>query len=374
MLRRKDATAILLRKHAARIERHAEIGGMRHHLDLRRGQAVRRRLVLVLGGASLAAAVPWETELHAGLVSAVELARRNVVAHAVHLVIGEPQRLVLRVEVLADRIAHAPGEDFAVLALAAHAHDAADAGLLVEIELLRRRHIERLSERDVELVVRPNAAGAGGVIVRLLLGRDEIALLHHLERRHVRPLVEELGCREDEHAVLFGDEKETILREADAVWNLECNRRRKFLHLIGDTGLGAVRDRPHLALARAHKRDDALRPNRDVTRIGHESIEINFEPAWQLDLGERFLDRLRFRAGLRDVRHLWRARLLEVAELFEIARRRRWLSENRRGECKRERRDGAETDHSHGVLLASLFGPGRWKKYRTSLRLCPSTI
>ena len=68
---------------------------MRVHLDLRKGHVGRRRLVLVFVGAGLAAAEIREAEIHAGLVGAVELAGRLVVAHAVDLVVGEPERPVL---------------------------------------------------------------------------------------------------------------------------------------------------------------------------------------------------------------------------------------------------------------------------------------
>src|SRR4029078_6817349 len=113
VLGREDAVAIVLRKHAAVVERHAEIGGVGVHLDLRIGHVGRRRLVLVFGGAGLAAAEIGEAEIHAGLVGAVELAGRLVVAHAVDLVVGEPERTIPRIEVHAVRYAHAGGAQHA---------------------------------------------------------------------------------------------------------------------------------------------------------------------------------------------------------------------------------------------------------------------
>jgi hypothetical protein len=104
----------------------------------------------------------------AGAGDPVQLAGRDVVAHAVDLVVGEPEVAVLRVELDPDRVADAAREDLAVLAVAVHADDAADALLVVELGLLRGGHVERLAERDVELVVRPDAADAGGVVERLL--------------------------------------------------------------------------------------------------------------------------------------------------------------------------------------------------------------
>src|SRR6202000_1853840 len=84
----------------------------------------------------------------ARLRRAVDLALRNVVAHAVGLVVGEPERLVLRVEVHPDRIADAGRVDLAARAVLLHADDAADADLRVERELRTRGHVERLAERD----------------------------------------------------------------------------------------------------------------------------------------------------------------------------------------------------------------------------------
>ena len=69
----------------------------------------------------------------------VELAWRNVVAHAVDLIVGEPQVAGPRVEVLADRVADAARKDLAVLAVAIHANDAADPPFAVLIRLLGRR-------------------------------------------------------------------------------------------------------------------------------------------------------------------------------------------------------------------------------------------
>ena len=78
---------------------------MRDLLDFREDHVGRRRLGLVLVGAGVPAAIPREAEVLADLVDAVHLAGRNVVAHAVDLVVVGPERLVLRVEVHAFRVA-----------------------------------------------------------------------------------------------------------------------------------------------------------------------------------------------------------------------------------------------------------------------------
>ena len=66
----------------------------------------------------------------------------------------------------------------------------------------------------------PIAADAGGVVVGLFLGRDQLALLDDHGRSHVRAFIEELGRREQQHAVLLDDVQEAVLREADAVGDL----------------------------------------------------------------------------------------------------------------------------------------------------------
>ena len=323
------------------------------HLDLRERHVGGRRLVLVFVGAGLAAAEIGKAEIHAGLVGAVELAGRLVVTHAVDLVVGEPERLVLRIEVHAHRVAHAGSEHLTVLAFPAHAHDAADAGLLVEVHLLRRVHVEGLSERDVELVVGPDAAHPGGVVVGFFLGRDQLALLHDDEGSDIGAFVEELGGGIDQHAVLLGDEEETILRETHAVGNGKADRGRELLDLVGDTILVAVGDRPHLALAGADERHHALRPDREMAGIRHDGIEPDLESARQLDAGEILLDRVRLGPGLRNLRDVHRrAGGLEVGQLFEIARGRRLrLGQSRPGQ--HERRGDAQQRVLHVFLPSS---------------------
>src|SRR5215470_6649395 len=69
------------------------------------------------------AAVPGESEILACLGGAVDLTGGLIVAHAIDLVVGEPQRLVFGVEVHAHRITDAIGIDLAVFAVAIHADD-----------------------------------------------------------------------------------------------------------------------------------------------------------------------------------------------------------------------------------------------------------
>ena len=160
-----------------------------------------------------------------------------------------------------------------------HADDAADAGLLVELHLLRREHVERLSERDVELVVRPDAAHARGVVIGFLLAGNQLTLLHDNEGGDVRAFVEELGCGENKHAVLLGDEQKAVLGEAHPIRDDETDRRRELLDLVGHAVLVAVGDGPHLALARTDERHHALRSDGHVAGIRYDGIKADLEPS-----------------------------------------------------------------------------------------------
>ncbi len=118
---------------------------MRGLLDLREHDVGWRGIVLVLVGAYLAAAIPGEAEILTRLLAM----RFNspggvVIAHAVDLVVVGPERLVLQIEVHADRVAQSDRIDLAVLAIAIHADDAADAELAVQVELLLGRYVVRL--------------------------------------------------------------------------------------------------------------------------------------------------------------------------------------------------------------------------------------
>src|SRR3984885_8846532 len=80
VLGREDRPLVLRRELVARIEGEAEVGRMRDLLNFGEDHVRRRRIGLELVGARVSAAVPRESELLAGLVDAVHLARRDIVA------------------------------------------------------------------------------------------------------------------------------------------------------------------------------------------------------------------------------------------------------------------------------------------------------
>ena len=161
------------------------------------------------------------------------------------------------------------------------------------------RHVERLAELDVELLVRPDRADAGGVIVGFVGAGDQLAVLDHIADRDVGALVEEFGCRELPHAVALGDVEEPVLGKTDAVRDDEVERGCEALHLVGGPVLVAIGDRPDGILARADEGDHALRPDGHVPGVGDDRVEIDLEARRQLDLLQVLAQLVGIGAGLR---------------------------------------------------------------------------
>ena len=154
---------------------------------------------------------PRIAEELAGGGGAIDLARRDVVAHAVGLVVGEPERSILRIELEADGVAHAGRIDLAPAAVERiEPDDPADAGLGVQRELVARRDVERLAERDVQLAVLSDAARARAVVERFLLDRDQLSLRNDLDDRDVGAFVEELGGGKVQDAVVLDDDQKSV--------------------------------------------------------------------------------------------------------------------------------------------------------------------
>ncbi len=283
---------------------------MRGHFHLRPDDVGRRRNLRELVARRFvgdlgAAAVPRIAVMRPRRSQAVQLARRRIVAHAVGLVVGGPDRLVFRIHRDAHRIAHAAGVHLATAAVERiHADHAADAELLVQGDLFPRLHVIRLAERDVELAVVRDPAGAGAMVVGLLLHRHQLALRHHFDHRDVRAFVEELGRREIQHAVVLDHDQEAVLGPAHAVGLLEVERWSEGLHLIGDAVAVAIGNGPQGGLARAHEQHVGRRRDRHVTRVGHDRVQLDREAGRQADLLQIVADRIRVPAGLRHRRQV----------------------------------------------------------------------
>ncbi len=182
-----------------------------------------------------------------------------------------------------DGVAHPVCVDFAAGAIGIDADDATNSPLAIKIQLVFRRHVKRLTKRDIKLSIRADFANARGVVIAFLGGWDQITLLDHVERGNVRAFIEKLGRREHQNTVLFGDIKEPVRREARTVRDAKSKRRGEVLDLVGDTVLVAVGDRPNLVLARANKGHNPLWPDGNMAGIGDNGIKTDLETIRKLD-------------------------------------------------------------------------------------------
>lgn len=137
---------------------------MRGLLDDRKDHVRRRRSPLVCVCPDMAAAVPGKAEIQSRSRRAVDFAGRDVVAHAVDLIVGEPEDAVGRIEVQADAVANAAREDLPLPTVTVEAEDAADARGFVERQLFRRWHVVGLADGHVEPAVGPDTADTGGYL------------------------------------------------------------------------------------------------------------------------------------------------------------------------------------------------------------------
>ncbi len=174
MLRVKQRASIFLRKHVAAVKCYAEIGGVRRGLDDGEDDVLRRLDARIFISAHMSAAIPGKAEVQSCPVGAIDFAGRSIVAHGVDLIVGEPERPV-GIEGYADGIANAGREDFAVRSVEIHPNDAANSRFLVERELVARRDIVRLAERNIELVVGTYSTHARRMAAALFVPWNEIA-------------------------------------------------------------------------------------------------------------------------------------------------------------------------------------------------------
>jgi hypothetical protein len=175
-----------------------------------------------------------------------------------------------------------------------------------------------LAQRDVELVVRADRANPRRVVVAFLLDRDQRALRYDWDRNHVRALIEELGGRVEEDAVLLDNVEESVLRKTRAVRDREVEGWREVLDLVGDAVLVTIRHRPDAGLAGSDEDHDALRADRHVARVRNDGIEIDLEARRQVDPLQRLADRDGLRTALLDICEIGNAGGLELAQLLQI--------------------------------------------------------
>src|SRR5690606_8326689 len=163
-------------EHLAAVESHAQVRRMSVGGDFGKHDVIGRCIVLVFQGPDIPAPVIRKAEVLPHFRCTVDLTRRDVVSHAVDLVIGKPESIVLRVEVLARRVAHALCIHFSVLAVPIHPQYAHHAITGTDLQLIATRYVVRITQRDVELVIRTDPARARTVIEALLCYWDQLAL------------------------------------------------------------------------------------------------------------------------------------------------------------------------------------------------------
>jgi hypothetical protein len=252
------------------------------------------------------------------------------------------------------------GKDLLVLAVLIHAHDAADTCAVVEIELLLGRHVEGLAEGDIDLSVGADTADAGGVVVALLRGRDEIALLQNLECCDVGPLVEKLRRRKLKDPVLLGHVKHAVRREADTIREVEGQGGCEHLHLVGNAILVPIRDGVDVLLAGTDEDDSGIRPHGHVACIRHEGVELDLEALRQLDALQIAAKRVGLAPLLWNGLRLLGARALEVAQTLEIAGGRLNGRLGERRHRQGSRRHGSQQQTLHGSSAVTPGSLGSW--------------
>ena len=128
------------------------------------------------------------------------------------------------------------------------------------------------------------------MVVALLVHRNQLATRYDRHRHDVRALVEKLGRRIEQHAVLLGDDQEPVIGKAGAVRNRLRQRRGKVLHLVRNAVFVAVGNRPDLGIAGANEGHNDLRSDGHVARIGNDGIELDLEAVRQRDPLESLLN------------------------------------------------------------------------------------
>src|SRR5258707_3242117 len=96
----------------------------------------------------------------------------------------------------------------------------------------------------MELVVGADRSGPRVWVMALLRLRDQFALGDDNPCNNARALIEEFGCRIFQHAILLGDVKKTVLREAPAIGYLLWQGRGELLDLVAHATARAVGHHP----------------------------------------------------------------------------------------------------------------------------------
>ena len=200
----------------------------------------------------------------------IEFILRNVVAHIVSAIVGEPERPGGRMPVKADGIAHAARDH---LHTAAGEIVAANIAVDVWIDLA---DVAGCTDGDVELAVRAESGIAPTVMT---VGR-QIELLGNIDP--LRPIEPCLDVVETIDAIDRGHVERPILH-GEAVGAGECLRDGADLTFAVLAG-----DRINTARARRADKDRALGAEQQRSRAGQSRLpDFDLETRWQLEAIDR---------------------------------------------------------------------------------------
>ncbi len=193
----KQLSTVFRRKHVASIEPQAERSDVRPESPGRRREFLAAALRAEFRIRDIATMAIGKAEVHTLAGRMVEFAGRDIVAHHVPAIIGEPQFAGLRVPGQPYRIAHARRKDLAPAAIDVDSNDLREAGLVT--------YITGCTDRDVQHTVRtetdvpPAVVRVGGQI-----DIEDFALWHRVEMI--------LGVAVTEDTVDFGHVQVAIVK------------------------------------------------------------------------------------------------------------------------------------------------------------------
>src|SRR5216684_4705630 len=205
--RDEDRVAILGGEHLSGIEAHAERGGMRAEQRHRRLELAARAAPAELIVGNIALMAIGVAEMLARLGDPVELVVRQLLRQPVAAVVGEVELLGHRMEIEADRIAHAAHIGFRAAAVEIDAPDLA-------VGLGRQADVTGRADIDVELVVWPHRDEFPAM--RLVIG--ELVVDDDRLRRIVEIVLDLLELRDPG---AFGDVERAVV-EGEAVGPIQA--------------------------------------------------------------------------------------------------------------------------------------------------------
>ena len=248
----------------------------------------------------------------------VQLAGRGFVAHAVNLVVSPPQAAVFGVECQAGGVAQTGQNHFAVATVTVEAHDAANTDFAVQVQLLGRRHIEWLTQGDVDAVVWSDRASTRSVVVGLFFRRNQVTLLDHGKCHSVRAFGEVLHSGEHHHAVALDHIHKAVRRVANTGRDIELDAGAEIFHGVSNVIHITVVGEVDVVLAGADPDCCGVAADRNGAGIRHHGKHVDLEAVRQLDVREHLLQIGDVGGVLRNALGRWGVGFLERTQLFQV--------------------------------------------------------